>query len=427
MGSQKMIQSQKYFRFAAILLLGLTISASASATEFLDNQIQALEKQINLYEDMVKEGGWPSYHSNKKLTPGITHDAVANLREILTITGDLENASKNETKPFWQKSNRKVNDQPVAAEENLAPNFYDSRLEDAVKRFQSRHGLEPDGIVGTGTQKALNVPATHRLAQLMVAKERLLAFNQANPNIDEAVIVNIPGYRLFGLSDGEAEEQMKVIVGSTRHRTPLFSNQIAYVELNPQWYVPRSIATKEMLPKIKNDPSFVSRSGFRLSQDGQTVDANNIDWSTVDHSNFDFRLTQRSGRGNALGKVKFMIPDNRSIYLHDTSKPKLFSQDYRALSHGCIRLEDPLAMAKFILRHSNNISPEEASAMYESSGQKRITLENPINVHAVYWTAWVEKGSDQPQFYGDVYNRDQTAIAEKKRELEGVVSIAAND
>lgn len=397
----------------AIATFAMTISP-AFADDFLNDKMDALENQIDIYKEIVSAGGWPSLGAYQKLELGSQSANVATLREVLTLTGDLEKQSTS----FWDRDSKK--------QENISANMYDERLEQAVKNFQARHGLEVDGIIGPNTHKALAVPAVERLAQLMVAKQELTSFIQTNGEFEDGILVNLPGYTLYGLNNGKKVEEMRVIVGSTRHRTPLFSNQIEYVEFNPTWIVPQSIATKEMLGKIKNDPSYVSRAGFKLTQNGQHVDATSVNWDEYDRGNFPFRLTQRSGSGNALGKVKFMIPNNSSIYLHDTAQRHLFEKDYRALSHGCIRVQDPQQLARYVMGYGSNMSGDEVDATYNDRSQHRVTLEKPITVHAVYWTAWVDDSSKQPYFYDDVYRKQTAQIADVRRQLEGVVEMAAN-
>ena len=338
------------------------------------------------------------------------------LREILTATGDIP--PKRTAKDFsW------YNKEKQAIEANIVTEFYDSQLVEAVKSFQARHALNADGIIGPASRAALNTPTLDRLAQLYIARDKMREFVVAHPDFKLGILVNIPSYKLQMLEGGKVVEQMRTIVGKRKRETPTFSNQITYLEFNPKWYVPKSIATKDLLPKIQEDPTFVSRAGFELKQEGELVDATTIDWSVYNEEDFPFRLTQGSGRSNALGKVKFMLPNNRAIYLHDTSKHYLFKRDYRALSSGCVRVEDPLKMTQYVLGHGHNTPPEMAAETYQSERRKGIQLETPIDVHTVYWTAWVEPEATLPSFANDIYRIERGLVAEKKKELEAKLRV----
>lgn len=369
---------------------------SSHSEALLAKELAALNTQIVQYESMVERGGWPEFKKGSKITPGATDKRIGTLREILTVTGDYKPSSI-----------------PQADS-----NVYDTALANAVMSFQMRHGLEPDGVVGTSTQAALAVSAEDRLAQLHVTAEKIRTYAMSDTTSPASVLINIPAYELYALEGEQIVDTMKVIVGSPRNRTPQMENEITYLQFNPAWHVPSRIAVNEMLPKIKNDPSYLKRAGFKLSQGGESVDPQAINWEEYGNGNFPFRIIQPAGSGNALGKVKFHMPDSNAIYLHDTAKPQLFSDYDRALSHGCVRLENPLALAQFVLGHSNQMTAEEAEKIYNKSRSERIELTMPIPVSIVYWTAWVDLKTNQPHFYRDVYQKDGQLIAEKKREIE---------
>ncbi len=363
-----------------------------SSQGLLSVQMNALAEQIKRYEKIVESGGWPRFIKGTKLTPGGTYARVESLREILAIMGDYKPQAT------------------VVA----SSTFYDSELQDAVMRFQARHGLEPDGVVGAATQEALAVPAEDRLAQLYVTADKIRTSALVGATSPTSILINIPAYTLYALEGQQIATTMKVIVGATKNPTPLMENEITYLQFNPAWYVPSRIAADEMLPKLKNDPGYLQRSGFTISRDGSRVDPHSVNWEEYDRGNFPFRIVQKAGDGNALGKVKFHMPDSNAIYLHDTSRPELFSSYDRALSHGCVRLENPLALAQFVLKYSNQMSAEDAESVYNKSRQQRIELNAPVPVNIVYWTAWVDTSTNQPSFFRDVYRQDGKLIAEKK-------------
>lgn len=374
-----------------------TTADSSSASGLIGKQLAALNTQIESYASLAKEGGWPKLAVNGKLEPGDTNNAVPVLREILTKTGDFNG--------------------------DTASPLYDEALAESVKRFQTRHGLEADGVLGKGTINAINTPAVERLAQLQVNADRLKSFLDAEAlatNADRSIIVNIPAFQLYALERGEVARKMKVIIGKNVTRTPLLASDITRVHFNPTWNVPYSIASKEMLPKLQNDPSYLARNGYTLTDsEGSRIDANSVDWNSVGRRDFNYRIAQRPGSGNALGKIKFHMPDTQAIYLHDTAKPALFAESFRALSHGCIRVEDPKALAHFVLGREAELDGTRIDQMYESARQQAVSLENPVPVRVVYWTAWVDDAGT-PHFYGDVYNKDGQLIAEKLKSVDGM-------
>lgn len=391
----------RYALFLSIPLfvLGVSLANAWPSSEpevtgvLLADQLTALDHQVKRYETIVNNGSWPSFKKGSKITPGATNERVGTLREILTVMGDY-----------------KPNNTPIGTS-----NFYDTVLQDAVMSFQIRHGLEPDGIIGASTQAALAVPAEDRLAALHVTADKIRTHALSGNTAPTSILINIPAYTLYALEDQKVADTMKVIVGAPKNRTPLMENEITYLQFNPAWYVPSRIAANEMLPKIKNDPNYLNRSGYNLSQNGTRVDPTSVNWEDYGRGNFPFSIVQPAGKGNALGKVKFHMPDSDAIYLHDTAKPQLFSEYDRALSHGCVRLENPLALAQFVLNHSNKMTAEEAEGIYNKSRQQRVALETPVPVSIVYWTAWVDTQTNQPNFYRDVYSKDGALIVEKKK------------
>jgi murein L,D-transpeptidase YcbB/YkuD len=378
------------------------VQASAEVAEPLFSaQISALETQVDRYSKLVADGGWPVFKKGRKITAGATDARVRTLRDILAIMGDYQASGT-----------------PVASSD-----FYDSTLEEAVVNFQTRHGLKPDGVVGAATQAALAVSAEDRLAQLQVTLDKMRVVARADATSPASILVNIPAYTLYVLEGQKVLSTMKVIVGDVKNQTPIMENEITYLQFNPAWYVPTRIAAEEILPKIKQDPDFLSRSRFVLSRDGSPIDPNMVDWESYGPGNFPFRIVQRSGDGNALGKVKFHMPDSKAIYLHDTSKPQLFSEYDRALSHGCVRLEKPLELAQFLLKTSNQMSPEDAEKVYNESRQRRLELDAPVPVSIVYWTARVNLDTNQPYFFRDVYKREIGLIAAKKRVIKDTINV----
>lgn len=343
----------------------------------------ALKASYKQYQALAANGGWPAFSVGKTIKPGMSDARVASLRQILTLTGDL----------------------PATTTPAEPGETYQGALVDAAKHFQERHGIEADGVLGSTTQQALAVPVGKRIEQMAMTLERMRWMPRDLGS--RYVLVNVPGYRLRAVA-GDQQLAMKVIVGKPDTKTPMFSKEITDVILNPSWGVPGKIAVKEMLPKIRKNPGYLAKAGYTVTENGQAVDPSTIDWSSVGHGNFSYSFRQQPGDGNALGKVKFSIPNSDNIYLHDTSQRGLFAKAERSLSHGCVRLGDPKALTEFVLKQEG-WSAEKIETAYESSASRTIRV-TPLPVHLVYWTSWVDEHG-APHFSRDIYGMDKTLLA----------------
>ncbi|MBL8659045.1 MAG: L,D-transpeptidase family protein [Rhodospirillales bacterium] len=347
---------------------------------------EGLRRALHEYRVRAAAGGWPA-PAFDRLEPGSEGDGVVLLRTILRATGDLR-------------------EDPAGV---AAPAVYDDAVTQAVQRFQTRHGLEPDGIVGEQTRLAMAVPVEARIHQILLNMERArwLPDNLGDPHL----MVNLAGFTLnYVGSDGDPLE-MRVIVGKPDRSTPEFSGLITYLELNPTWTVPRIIALEDLLPQFRRDPNFAAAKGFTIfSYGGGAVDPAVVDWSSVRASGFPYWLRQKPGPGNALGRVKFMFPNTFDVYLHDTPSRGLFSRPVRAFSSGCIRLERPMDLALKLLEANGNWSRERLRAVLDAGETRAITLSRPIPVHLAYLTAW--RGADGAvNFRDDIYGRDRALEA----------------
>lgn len=268
------------------------------------------------------------------------------------------------------------------AEPSESPDLFDAPLEEAVRSFQQRHGLEEDGVAGPATLGELNLPAEDHVRQIVVNLERWrwLPHDLGRRH----VLVNIAGFRLDAVEDGRTALDMRIIVGKPYTRTPMFSSAIGSVVLNPYWNVPRSIVP-EVLARARRDPSYLQREGFE----------------TLPGS----RLRQKPGSQNALGRIKFVFPNRFGVYLHDTSAPALFGSTVRTFSHGCIRIEKPFDLAVWALRDGPRWNADAIRAGIEAGRERSVPLQHKIPVHVAYWTAWVD--GDGTLWLGrDVYQRD---------------------
>ncbi|MCB1487409.1 MAG: L,D-transpeptidase family protein [Bauldia sp.] len=346
----------------------------------------ALRVALSDYRALLANGGWPTVPLGDTLKPGMSDPRVPALRARLAVTDGASPTA------------------PAGAED-----VYGDELVAVVKSFQARHGLEVDGIAGKATIVAMNVPVEDRIQEIVVAMERWRWMPESLGS--KYVMVNIAGFELKRVSDGKVEEKMAVVVGKPYHRTPVFSDEIRYLEFNPYWNVPTGIAIKEELPKLKTNPGARAAAGFEAVQGDKVYSLTSINWSKYGPGNFPFQLRQRPGPNNALGRVKYMFPNQFNVYLHDTPAKSLFSRADRAFSHGCVRLSRPLEFAPPVLAAGgvSGWNMAKVNSVVASGQRTVVNLEKPLPIHITYFTAWVEKGV--PNFRADVYDQDEKLIA----------------
>ncbi|MFZ9053448.1 MAG: L,D-transpeptidase family protein [Woeseiaceae bacterium] len=342
---------------------------------------EQLRQSLARYREIEANGGWPEFPEGPTLKPGMVDNRVPVLARRLAVTGDLDTDA-------------------VAA----ADTTYAEIIEAGVRRFQKRHGIDVDGVIGPTTARVLNVPASRRVRQLEINLERARwVFDDIT---DDFIIVNIAGFTAYVVRDREVVWQTRVQVGSTYHKSPVFRDEMKYLVFNPTWTVPYSIATKEILPQIQSEPDYFAKRDFDVKdRNGKLVDPESIEWSELSRRNFPYTLVQRPGPNNALGRVKFMFPNEHAVYLHDTPSKSLFGRAERAFSHGCIRVENPFKFAEILLG-ADGWTQDRFQEVLDSGEIKTVFLSKPMPVMLLYWTAQVDPGGDV-HFYQDVYDRDQ--------------------
>lgn len=293
-----------------------------------------------------------------------------------------------------------------AAEAAAAPARYAGEVVAAVQRFQARHGLTADGSVGPATLAALNVPVDQRIEQLRVNLER---GRWVMGDLErDFIVVNIPGFRTYVVHDDEVVWSTRSQVGRPYRRTPIFKAKMTYVVLNPTWTVPPTIFRQDILPQLRRDAGYLATRNIDLvdAQRG-SVDPATVDW--VSTRSFPYSFVQRPGPTNALGRIKFMFPNEHFVYLHDTPSRDLFEQTNRAFSSGCIRIENPLELATLLLGSKwNRARIDEVLATQRT---ETVFLDKPITVMLLYWTTEVD-AQGRVAFWPDVYARDARVIAE---------------
>ncbi len=364
-------------------------SPSESSENGADHYITSMEKMIGEYQKIVENGGWPHFKTGKAIKIGAKDTRIPIIRQILAVTNDYQNT------------------------ETQYSEILDKELAEAVKIFQARHGLDTDGAIGAKTQAALAVSAEARLAQLHATLERM----HEMPDLGERyVLVNVPGFYLKAVDKNTIALTSRIIVGTPKNATPLFHRPITDVSFNPQWHVPDRIARDEFISKIRSTPDYLEKGNYIVkNRDGGIVNASEVDWEN--ESGHNYKFVQRSGDGNALGKVKFNLPNTNNIYLHSTGSPKLFAKSERALSHGCIRVEMAKELAYFVMSGLNGWNDERISKLYDSS-TSRIMKVIPVPVYLAYWTSWVDESTGKVHFQNDIYGRDKKRVNEIIAALE---------
>ncbi len=291
---------------------------------------------------------------------------------------------------------------------DLHSDVLDESIALAISNFQSRHGLEADGILGKNTAYEINRPITDRIHQLELNLERsryLPEFSQ-----DLHLIINIPEYQLYVNENGKTIYQSRVVVGKRKNKTPVFSSELTELILNPYWNVPNSITSEEIIPMIRQDPDYLTKHNMKVlgifNNQTHEINPETVDWSSMDLTGTPLRIRQEPGAKNSLGRIKFNFPNAYNVYLHDTPVRSLFTHSQRAFSHGCIRVEDAFGLAEVLLANNNLWSKDDLYFLVNRSRTKTVKLDNPIPIHITYMTAWVD---DQGvvNFRPDIYKRDR--------------------
>jgi murein L,D-transpeptidase YcbB/YkuD len=335
------------------------------------------------YRQLAAAGGWDSIAEGPTLREGDRGPRVAQLRRRLQAEGAEEAAAATD------------------------PELFDAGLRQAVARFQRRYRLDADGIVGKQTLAAMNVPVERRVGQIRVNLERARILRDIP---DTAVVVDVAGFEVSLLRDGQRLFRSRVVVGKPYRSTPLFSDTITYIEFNPTWTVPPTILNRDVLPAIRSDRDYLKRKNMQvLTRDGVEVNPNTVDWSRYPGQGFPYMIRQRPGPDNSLGRIKIMFPNEHMVYLHDTPSRELFNRSERTFSSGCIRVENVEELAGLLLDDPGKWDAAAVDAMIEKGQTRRVSLGEPMPVYLVYWT--VEAYADgEVHFKRDPYSRDERFI-----------------
>ncbi len=370
------------------------LSEGSDFDQFIENwepqiiNYKALKAKLTLYREYEKNNRWPKIPPGEVLKPGMDDARVPILRKRLFGEKRAKAAAAQASQGT-----------PASPQSTI----YDEPLVEAVKQFQKLHGLEPDGVIGFRTKVAINITIEERVRQIILAMERWRWMPEELGR--DYIMVNIAGYHLTRYENGKFAERKKVIVGKTYRRTPAFSDTIKYLEINPYWNVPYSIATRDKLPVLQKNSSAFDAAGFEYFSGKQKINPHSVNWSQYSRASFPFTLRQKPGPKNALGQVKFMFPNKYNVYLHDTPSRKLFDKTTRSFSSGCVRVHQPIDLAATLLKAKEGWDRARIDDVLASGKRTVVTLDRPLPIHIVYSTAWLaEDGTIR--FYVDFYQRD---------------------
>jgi murein L,D-transpeptidase YcbB/YkuD len=363
-------------------------------------QFQALTKKLAEASSAIRSGSAPiRIPEGPSLGPDTYHPQVAIVRERLSVAP------------------------PLDAPRGNPEEFFDDTLAEAVRVFQETRGLRPDGIVGRNTREALNegtIPVS--INTIISNMER---WRWAPRDFGERhVFINVPEFKFQVISSGKVIHEERIVTGSPKHPTPVFSDVMETVVFNPYWNVPRSILENEILPAARNNLDYLYRNNMEVLWQGRrSVDPYMVDWHYVDPKKLTLR--QRPGPGNALGQVKFLFPNKHAVYMHDTPSKHLFNKPVRAYSHGCMRVRNPLEFARLLLRDQGWTESRIQNALDGGSDQ-HVRLENKLPVHISYFTAWVEEDGTLRGFR-DVYGHDASVRVALKLDSRKMLASSEQD
>lgn len=350
-----------------------------------------LMEQLARYQLTAREGGWPEVPDDIPSEVGERGAGVVALRNRLIAEGDPEEAR-------------------LAQAGAAGADVYDENLAAAVEHFQARHALQPDGRVGGSTLEQLNVSVDDRIRQIVLNLDQWRWLPQDLG--DRYILVNVAGFELEYVKNDSVALAMNVVVGQEGWETPIFTDTMEHIVVNPYWNVPASIKKDEVIPAIQRDPGYLSRNNMEALMGNNVVPA-----GSIDHSNLEaYSFRQRPGSSNALGAVKFLFPNDNNIYLHDTPADQYFSAHRRAFSHGCIRLEKPLDLARMLLDDVTESSSDRLDELLSRESEQWINVTETLPVYILYFTAWAGRDGTM-RFYPDIYERDRRLEEQAEEEL----------
>jgi murein L,D-transpeptidase YcbB/YkuD len=343
---------------------------------FSQQTVGYVEQAIGQYSNIVAQGGWETVPATKKLKLGVVDPDVVPLRKRLMISGDLSQSA------------------------GISESF-DTYVDGAVKRFQSRHGLPSDGVLGKYTFAAMNVSAPVRLGQL---ETNLVRLRSMSGELGQRyVMVNVPAAQIEAVENDRVVLRHTAIVGKIDRQTPILNSKINEIIVNPYWNAPESIVRKDIIPLMRKDPTYLAKNNIRILGPEGEIDPTTIDWNTEDAAKF--RLRQDPGAGNAMSSVKINFPSPDGVYMHDTPQQSLFSKLMRFDSSGCVRVQNVRDLVTWILRDTPGWDRQHFEQAIKSGENIPVAVTNPVPVYFTYISAW-STGDRVVHFRDDIYGRD---------------------
>ena len=367
----------------------------------------ALKESLKKLYKIKIDGGWKKLSYFKRLELGSTGDMVVQLRERLSYSGDYKECNSTILKIVKKKNI----DNNQSVEPKIDKNaIFDECLDIAVKKFQKRHGLVVDGIVGKGTKEVLNISVEQKIKTVLLNIDRIKWLPRAKN--ERYLVVNIPEFMLYYLEGEKVKQSLRVIVGDKRHPTPIFNEKISHIVLNPYWKVPEGIVRKEIIPAMVKNPNYLRRQGLEVHKTwferSRKIDVSGLLWEDylTGEMKFPYRIMQPPGPRNALGKIKFKFPNRFSVYLHDTPTRHLFKRTVRAFSHGCVRLSNPVKLLDTVATFNKDINLTKTTKTLKGKRKVQLDIANKLPIYLVYLTAGVNSNNEL-EFRNDIYNYDK--------------------
>lgn len=359
-------------------------------------QYKKLKEALAHYVKIEAEHDWEIIEVDSIIQKGDSGQIISEIKNRLQLLGDFNNNNIGKDKDA----------------------IFDEYMEAAVKSFQKRHGLTVDGILGTNTYSKLNIPIDEKINKIKLNLERVRWLPRDLG--DEYIMVNVPEFKLRIYENKNIVDEMRVIVGKEYNSTPIFSDTLEYLTFSPTWSVPVSIFKDDFYDKLVDDPGYLEKNHYELypdwNKESEPIDPYSIDWKEIDKEEINYRLVQKPGPWNALGQVKFMMPNKMAIYLHDTPTEHLFDAQERGFSHGCIRVERPIDLAEFLLKGDPSWDRRKIYEFLNLDEPENVILPNKVPVHIVYKTTWVDD-EDKINFLPDIYNHDEIQLISLEKTL----------